>query len=76
MVKKVITKLDLPKVSGPDCIPVMVLKNCDAELSCIQAELFNIGLKESCFPDWWKISSVVPVIKNVGGKCTGKKPTA
>ena len=29
IVEKVITNLDLPKASGPDCIPVMVLKNCE-----------------------------------------------
>ena len=28
MVKKAITNLDSSKVSGPDCIPVVVLKNC------------------------------------------------
>ena len=28
MVKKVITNLDSSKTSGPDCIPVVVLKNC------------------------------------------------
>ena len=33
MVKKVITKLDLSNASGPDCIPVMVLKNFESELS-------------------------------------------
>ena len=35
MVKKVIMNLDLSKVSGPDCIPVVVLKNCEPELSYI-----------------------------------------
>ena len=49
MAKKVITKLDLLKGSGPDCIPVVVLKNCESELSYILAELFNMSLKESCF---------------------------
>ena len=49
MVKKVITNLDLSKASGPDCIPVVVLKHCDLELSYILAELFNKCLKESCF---------------------------
>ena len=29
MVKKVIMNLDLSKASRPDCIPVVVLKNCD-----------------------------------------------
>ena len=33
MVKKVITNLDLSQVSGPDCLPVVVLKNCKPELS-------------------------------------------
>ena len=49
--KNVITNLDLSKTSGPDCIPVMVLKICEPELSHILIELFNICLKESCFRD-------------------------
>ena len=65
MVKKVIMNLDLSKGSGPDCIPVVVLKNCEPELSFILAKLLNKCLKESCFPDCWKVSSVVPVFKNV-----------
>ena len=51
MVKPVITKLDSSKASGPDCIPVAILKNCEPELSYVLAELFNMCLKESCFPD-------------------------
>ena len=73
MVKKVIINLDLSKASGPDCIPVMVLKNCEPELSYILAELFNKCLKKSCFPDCWKVASVVPVFKNVGERFTAKK---
>ena len=72
MVKNVITNLDSSKASGPDCIPVMVLKNCEPELSYILAKLFNNCLKESCFPDCWKVSSVVPVFKNVGERSTAK----
>ena len=72
MVKKVITNLDSSKASGPDCIPVVVLKNCEPELSYILAKLFNKCLKESCFPDCWKVSSVVPVFKNFGEKSTAK----
>ena len=41
MVKKVITNLVSSKVSGPDCIPVVVLKNCEPELPYILAKLFN-----------------------------------
>ena len=55
MVKKVIMNLDLSKASGPDCISVVVLKNCEPELSYILAKLFNKCLKESCFPDYWKV---------------------
>ena len=64
--------LDLSKASGPDCIPLVVLKNCEPELSYILAELFNKCLKESCFPDCWKVSSVVPAFKNVGERSTAK----
>ena len=52
MVKKVITNLP---GSGPDCIPVVVRKNCEPELSYILAKLFNKCLKESCFPDCWSL---------------------
>ena len=72
IVKKVIMNLDLSKASGPDCIPVVALKNCEPELSYILAELFNNCLKKSCFPDCWKVSSVVSVSKNVWGRSTAK----
>ena len=49
MVKKVITNLDFSKVSGPDCIPEVVLNNCEPELSYVLDELFNKCLKESFF---------------------------
>ena len=51
---------------------MVVLKNCERELSYILAELFNKCLKESCFPDCWKVSLVVPVFKNVGERSTAK----
>ena len=72
IVKKVITNLDSSKASGPDCIPVVVLKNCEPELSYILAKLFSKCLKESCFLDCWKVSSVVPAFKNVGERSTAK----
>ena len=72
MVKKVITNLDSSKASGPDCIPVVVLKNCEPELSYILAKLFHKCLIESCFPDCLKVSSAVPVFKNIGERSTAK----
>ena len=64
--------LDLSNASGPDCIPVVVLKNYESALSYILAELFNKCLKEPCFLDCWKVSLVVPVLKNVGERSTTK----
>ena len=72
IVRKVVTNLDLSKASGPDFIPVVVLKNSEPELSYILAELFNKSLKESRFPDCWKVSFVVPVFKNVVERSTAK----
>ena len=72
MVKKVIMNLDSSKVSGPHCIPGVVLNNCGPELSHILAELFNKCLKESCFQECWKVSSVVSVFKNVGKRSAAK----
>ena len=53
MVEKVIMNIDLSKASGPDCILVVVINNCEPQLSYILAELFNKHIKESCFPDCW-----------------------
>ena len=72
MVKNVITNLDSSRASHPDCVSSVVLKKCEPNLSYILAEFFNKCLKESCFPDCWKVSSVVPVFKNVGEMSTAK----
>ena len=72
MVKKVITNHYFSKVSGPDCISVVVLNNCEPELSYILTELLSMCLKQSCFPDFWKVSSVVPLFKYVVESSTAK----
>ena len=78
MANIVITNLDFLKASGPDCIPVVVLQKCEKELSYILTELFNNSkfLVDSLLLDCLKLSSVVPVCKNIGEKSTAKKPTA
>ena len=50
MVKKVVTNLDSSKASGPDGIPVVVLKNCELNSGTL-AELFNMCQKETCLLD-------------------------
>ena len=72
MVKKVIANLASSNSSGPDCILVVILKNCEPELSYILAELLNICLKEPCFPDCRRILSVVLVFKNVRERSASK----
>ena len=61
MVKKVIIIFDFSKASRPDCIQMVVLRNCEAEISYILAELFNNCLTWSRFPDSGKVSLVVSV---------------
>ena len=66
MVKRVIMNLDSLKASGPDCILEVVLKNCEAELSYILAELFSMCQNESCFSRLLKGPTlVVRVFENV-----------
>ena len=72
MFKKIITNLDSSKASGPGCISVVVLINCETELSCILGKLFNMYLKESCFPDCGKVLLLVPVFQNVGKRSIAK----
>ena len=71
IVKKVITNFDSSKASGPDCIPVVVLRNCEPKLSYILAKLFNMS-ERVLFPDCRKVSSMVPVFKNVRERSTAK----
>ena len=61
VVKKVITNCGLSNASGLDCITVVFLKNCEPDLSYMLAELFNMCLKKSYFPDCWKVPSMFPV---------------
>ena len=44
MVNKVITNLDSSKAFGLGFIPMVVLKNCESELSYILAELLSEGV--------------------------------
>ena len=72
---KVLMNLDLSKASGPDCIQVVVLKNCEPELSYIPAEFFNKCLQESCitFPERSIAKNYLPVsLLSLGSKVSEK----
>ena len=66
------TKLKMHNISITLKMIKKIIKNCEPELSYILAEFFSMCLKESCFPDCWKVSSVVPVFKNVEERATAK----
>ena len=60
MVKKVIMSLDLSKTSGPDCITVSVLGNCESKCSYILAEFLKSVLRSLVFQivrrfHWWSL---------------------
>ena len=50
----------------------MVVRNYEPKLSYVLDELLNKFRKQSCFPDSWKLSSLVPVYKNVGERSIAK----
>ena len=45
---------------------LILMKTCEIKLSYILAVVYNMCLKESRFPDRWKVSSVVSLFMNVG----------
>ena len=73
MIKKIIMNLDLSKASGPGCITVVVLKNCEPELSYMLAELFSKCLKESFFSRVLEGFTGGPCIQECWGKVYSKK---
>ena len=65
-VARIIHTRDASKVTGPDGIPVIVLKMCCPELSSTLAKVYNLCLSASVFPSSWKVACVVPVFKGAG----------
>lgn len=72
-VRKIMRFLDASKASGPDGIPVIVLKECAPELAPVFTKLFRKCLAVGEFPSCWKIASVVPVPKK---GCDSSQPSS
>ena len=73
MVGEVIASLDSSGASSPDCVPPVVLRSSEPELSyMLLVELFSVCLGKSCFPDCWKVSLLVLVLRSVGERSTAK----
>ena len=54
LVNKIIINIGLWKMVSRDCVPAMFRKNYEPEFSDMLAELLNMLLKESSFPDFWR----------------------
>ncbi|XP_055618837.1 uncharacterized protein LOC129763619 [Toxorhynchites rutilus septentrionalis] len=61
-VKFAINKLKC-SMSSPDGIPSFILKKCGEELIRPLTTLFNLSLRQRCFPTCWKTSIMFPVFK-------------
>ena len=62
-VKKCIERLNEKKASGPDKIPIKVLKQCSTELAPILTSIFQQSLSTGEIPLNWKHANVVPIFK-------------
>eukprot|EP00061_Rhincodon_typus_P001427 g14762.t1 len=62
-IKKPLETLDLEKATGPDNIPMIVLKTCAPELATPLAKLFQYIYNTGIYPTMWKIAQVCPVRK-------------
>ena len=69
LVEKVINALSSSSLNG---ILVVVPKKSGPELLYILAAIFNICLKESCFPYYWKTLFWLLVLENIEEKSTAK----
>ena len=59
----VLKGLDVNKGSGPDDIPLKVLRECADELAPSLTTLFNLSMSTCTLPEVWKYSNVVPIHK-------------
>ena len=55
-----IKKLKAIMTMGPDLIPAFLLKDCSSVFVKALTVIFNLILRTSCFPEFWKLSRVCP----------------
>lgn len=58
-----LNKLKPKRTLGPDGLPPYILKACAELLVNPLHYLFNLSLKNNCFPGVWKLAKIVPVPK-------------
>ncbi|XP_065671749.1 uncharacterized protein LOC136089625 [Hydra vulgaris] len=62
-ISNIINSLDANKASGPNGLPVKILKLLKTELSRILSNIFNISFSSGIFPENLKTAKVVPIFK-------------
>ena len=60
---KLLHQLDPNKASGPDNIPVKILKECNYEIAPILSYLFNQSLLSGTLPSDWRMAFITPLFK-------------
>ena len=61
----IISSLNSNKSTGPNSIPLKILKLTQNEISQHLAYIFNLSFKKGVFLDFLKISKVIPVHKKI-----------
>ena len=57
-------KLDTTKATGPDNIPVRMLKETARAITPSLTKLFNMSMQQCSFPTFWKSANIVPIPKS------------
>ena len=74
-IKKYISDMTVSKATGPNSIPMNLLKQFANELIDPLVTIINKSLKEGIFPDILKFASVCPIYKkNDRTKCANYRP--
>ena len=60
---EVIDSLDLNKSSGPNSVPIHILKSCKHFISNSLVKILNLSFETGIFPDLCKLAKVVPIFK-------------
>ncbi|XP_065683390.1 uncharacterized protein LOC136096149 [Hydra vulgaris] len=63
-ISKIVDSLDSNKGSGPNGLPVKILKLLKTELSRILSNIFNTSFSSGIFPENLKTAKVIPIFKN------------
>ena len=63
-VRRVVTSLPQNKLPGPDKVSARILKDCLLVILGPLTEIINCSILTSTFPDKWKESEVIPILKD------------